>query len=321
MEASNCKIVFLFSGQGSHYQGMGESLFESNTCFANSMYQSDAFIMQHTGQSLVEELYFRKSEVFDDLLVTHPAIVAIEVAMIEVMKELGVTPHYIFGNSLGEFAAGVADDIWTSQRALEVSIEQAKSIIQVCVPGGMIAVMDETKNSIIPLLEQFNLHLASENISNHFTVSGPSIHLNAFENQLRRLDISYMRLPVAYPFHSPSIEPAKSEFLYNSYLSSPHAKPSNRFISGLYNRALDELPDDYFWKVISHKTNLISSVQYMESLGPCFYIDLGPSGTMATFVKYNLGRESNSTICQIMTPYKKELIQIELLQDLLKMDI
>jgi len=72
------KTVFLFSGQGSHYRGMGETLYKNNEVFAHSMHQSAELVEQQLGISLIEELYRKKEKCFDDLLVTHPAIVAVD---------------------------------------------------------------------------------------------------------------------------------------------------------------------------------------------------------------------------------------------------
>jgi bacillaene synthase trans-acting acyltransferase len=312
------KIVFLFSGQGSHYRGMGKTLYDSYPCFAKSLKQSDALVEQHLGQSIIGELYNRKHKNFDDLLITHPAIVAVELAMLEVMKELGITPDYISGNSLGEFAAGVAAGIWTKEMALEAAIEQAKSIVQGGVEGGMLAVINESASNLAHLLAQNELYIASDNFPDHFTVSGEKDRLDVFENQLNKLEVSFLRLPVAFPFHSPLIEAGKTGFNYYTYTAPPHAKPSKGFISGLYSKELDAIPPDYFWKVISQRTNFITFVEYMEAKGPCLYLDLGPSGTAATFVKYNLSRQSNSITHPIMTPYNSEPKQLQSLRNILK---
>src|SRR5690242_15974263 len=123
-------MVFLFSGQGSQYRGMGSSLFKNNAVFRRSIEQSDAIVQQLLGRSLINELYFISNPVFDDLLITHPAIVAVEIAMWQVMNDMGLQPAYVTGNSLGEFAAAVASGVWSAEHAVEASVEQAKSVVR-----------------------------------------------------------------------------------------------------------------------------------------------------------------------------------------------
>lgn len=289
-------------------------MYQSYPCFAKSLNQSDAFIQRHIGQSIVEELYERKDKAFDDLLLTHPAIVAVELAMLDLMEQMEIFPDYVAGNSLGEFAAGVAAGIWTKELALEAAIEQAKSIVQDVEEGGMLAVINESKSNLDWLISENQLYLASENFPNHFTLSGTSRRLDAFQKELKRQDIVFSRLPVTYPFHSPLIEPAKSGFAYYTFTSPRLNKPSKSFISGLYAKELKEIPDDYFWQVVCQPANFSAFVNYMEAIGPCLYLDLGPSGTSAAFVKYNLSAPSNSLTYPVMTPYKREKQQIQALK-------
>jgi bacillaene synthase trans-acting acyltransferase len=316
-ERDKHKIVFLFSGQGSQYRGMGQKLFEESPVFAASMMESEAIIQRHLNRSLIEELYEIKHREFNDLLMTHPAIVAIELAMIEVMEELDVFPDYVSGSSLGEFSAAVAANIWTKEVALEAAIEQAKSIVQVGVDGGMLAVLNESKNILAEHIAKNDLFVASENFDNHFTVSGKTKQLDDFEKQLDELDITFLRLPVNYPFHSPLIEPAKVGFHYYTCMTPPFAKPSKGFISGIYNEERITLPEDYFWSAIRESNNFLSLVEYMENKGPCLYLDLGPSGTSATFVKYNLPLSSKSITHSIMTPFQHEISHLQTLKELL----
>lgn len=315
---TNPKIVFLFSGQGSQYRGMGEKLYQNNSVFARSLNQSAALIQQRLGLSLIEELYGKKDTNFDDLLITHPAIVAVEIAMLELVTSMGIKPDYVVGNSLGEFAAAVATGIWTKKQAIETAIEQVQAILQTGKTGGMLAVVNIPKARLESILQKYQLYVASINFSTHFTISGLTDDLEALQQELTTLDIPFLRLPVAFPFHSPLMASAKPTFMYYTYISPPLSKPQKGFISGFYNKAIQQLPEDYFWQVISQPTDFSQLVDEMENLGPCLYLDLGPSGTSANFVKYNLPKHSSSSIFPIMSPYKREAVELVKLQELLK---
>lgn len=106
--------------------------------------------------------------------------------------------------------------------------------------------------------------------------------------------------------------------MYYMHTSPSLAIPSDGFISGLYHQEMKKISTDYFWKVVSQPTNFCEFVHKMEEIGPCLYLDLGPSGTSATFVKYNLPKTSNSITHAIMTPYKREPAQLETLKNLLE---
>lgn len=311
------KIVFLFSGQGSHYRGMGEELYRNHPVFAQSIRESDELIEACIGRSLIDALYESKDKTFDDLLMTHPAIVAIEIAMLAVLDDLGIQPDYVAGNSLGEFAAAVANGILTKEMAIEMAIEQAKAIVQNSREGGMLALINERESAMRELLVNRNLFVASTNFSKHFTLAGEKESLDELEVQLKKMGKQYLRLPVSHSFHSPLIDAGKDEFLYYAYTANSIADPQPGFVSGLFAKEVDAITEDYFWEVISRPTNFIDFVNYMEKKGPCFYLDLGPSGTSTVFVKYNLPETSTSVTHQIMSGFRRETIQLEALNKLL----
>jgi len=316
LKTNKYKIIFLFSGQGSHYRGMGEQLYKENRTFARSLEKSDQLVKKYLRRSVIDEIYQNKAKDFDDLLITHPAIVAIELAMLDVMYELEIFPDYVSGHSLGEFSSAVASGIWTKEMAIEYAIEQATMIVQTKVKGGMIAIINEAKSNLEPFFIKNNLFVASENFATHFTLSGEKDKIDDFQDQLTRWGIQFYRLQVAYPFHCPVIEKERDGYYYTgSELSLNNSFKG--FISGLYCEERINIPNDYFWNVVSKPTDFTRFVKFMEQKGPCLYIDLGPSGTSATFVKYNLSGQSDSIVHQIMTPFKREESQLKLLSDIL----
>ncbi len=316
------KKVFVSVGQGSQYRGMGYELYKHNNIFKSSIEESETIIQKHLKRSLIEELYAANDTKFDDLLITHPAIVAVEIAMYEVLKSLGILPDYILGNSLGEFAAGVVAEIWNAKSAIEASIIQAKCIEKsgIIGKGGMIAVIDEEqlfdKNSFLA----YNLYLASNNFDGHYTISGLNDDLENFQNFLKKQNISFIRLPVKVPFHSPLIDKSLLDFKkYLSVFGSIKQQPNQKFISGLKCTEVAVISDDYFAQVVSKHINFSKSVDYIQGKGDFLYIDIGPSGTGSTFVNYNLKNTHNySKTFSIMSPFKKENEKLIELQEILK---
>lgn len=314
------KIAFLFSGQGSQARYMGQKIFDNHPVFRASMEHSHAIVQQQLNRNLIDELYRSGTAVFDDILVTHPAIVAVELAMYELMTALDITCDYVLGNSLGEFAAGVVAGIWTADNALEMAIEQAKSISRSNDPGVMLSVICAKDEIPEALLERHGLFLATDNFEGHFTVSGSSLHLDSFLSVLEQQKIQYVQLPVKYPFHSPLIERGCKTFDYSLAHLGAFPDPGPRFISGLKGEGISSLPQSYFSDIARSYIDFPKAVNYMEQIaGPFLYIDLGPSGTLATFVKYNLPLSSASKSIPIMTPYKREAEQLEKLARILNL--
>jgi malonyl CoA-acyl carrier protein transacylase len=65
---------------------------------------------------------------------------------------------------------------------------------------------------------------------------------------------------------------------------------------------LFDLSDDYFWNVVRRQIRFRETIERLEREGARRYIDLGPSGTLATFLKY-VAPATRSTAHAILTPY------------------
>lgn len=311
------KVVFLFSGQGSQYRNAGKELFANNEAFRSSIKESDLIFNKYLHRSLVEELYNKENSDFDELLITHPAIVAIEIAMIEVMKSYSIFPDYVFGQSLGEFAAGVAAGVWSAPTAIKAAMEQSKSLIRSNIEGGMLTVIDAEGHHKSKTYEQYNLYLASDNFQRSFTVSGTVANLDQYQKILKREEIIHSRIPVTVPFHSPLINEGLNDFSFYMKQGIDLEVPKVPYVSGLTSNVLTQIDSDYYNKVVSRYFNFSKTISVVEQFGPCLYIDLGPSGTSATFTKYSIPKMSESKIQPILSPFGNELKQLEKLNSLI----
>jgi bacillaene synthase trans-acting acyltransferase len=298
------EIVFMFSGQGSQYFQMGRELFQENQIFHDWMLRLDEIPRQLSGTSIVETLYsssHRKGDPFDRTLLTHPAIFMVEYSLAETLIQAGVVPDTVLGVSLGSFAAATVGGFIGVEDALSSVVRQALAFEQYCEPGGMTAVLAD------PALfaEDFfagRCELAAVNFSSHFVVSAKSLELAEIEAAMDERNIGYQRLPVSFPFHSRWIEQAKAPFA--SFMRSVLRKPGRIPLACCHHAGLlTDLSDDYFWSVARDPIRFPETTARLDQEGPRRYVDLGPAGTLATFLKYGLPATSKSTAHTILTPF------------------
>jgi bacillaene synthase trans-acting acyltransferase len=144
--------------------------------------------------------------------------------------------------------------------------------------------------------------LAAVNFSSHFVVSARRAELAEIEAALMKRDIGYQRLPVSIPFHSQWMEVAKARF--ESFMRSIRLKRGRLPLACCDQSAiLSDLSDDYFWNVVRRQIRFRETIERLEREGARRYIDLGPSGTLATFLKYVAPATTKSTAHAILTPY------------------
>jgi bacillaene synthase trans-acting acyltransferase len=296
--------VFMFSGQGSQYFQMGRDLFEHDRTFRDVMVHLDDLARPWAGTSVVEALYddgHRKSDPFDRTLLTHPAIFMIEYALAQSLMHAGVCPDMVLGVSLGSFAAAAVAGFLGVDAALTAVMRQAIAIEDACEPGGMIAVLADPALFAEDFLSN-HAELAAVNWSSHFVVSARRADLAAIESALRARHVVYQRLPVSFPFHSQWIDAAKAPFASSA---RSIVRTTGRLPLVCCDQAvvLTELPDEFFWHVVRHPIRFREAIARLEQQGARRYIDVGPSGTLATFLKYGLPAHSRSTVHAILTPY------------------
>ena len=296
--------VFMFSGQGSQYFHMGRELYDCDATFREWMIRLDGIAQELSGRSVIEIIYSDargKGDIFDRTLLTHPAIFMVEISLAQSLIHSGVRPDMVLGASLGSFAAAAVAGFISVEDALTAVMRQAIALEECCEPGGMIAVLADPTLFAEDFLSGRS-ELAAVNFSSHFVVSARRSELAEIEAALMKRDIGYQRLPVSIPFHSQWMEGAKARF--ESFMRSIRLKRGRLPLACCdQSTILSDLSDDYFWNVVRRQIRFRETIERLEKDGARRYIDLGPSGTLATFLKYVAPATTRSTAHAILTPY------------------
>jgi len=302
------KVVFMFSGQGSQYFQMGQALFAQDAVFRDWMLRLDAIVRDCSGHSVIEALYAperSKADNFTRMMLTHPAIFMVEYSLAQSLIHANVLPDITLGASLGSFAAAAVAGFVSVEDAATAVIRQATVIEACCEPGGMIAILASPRMYEEDFLRQHS-ELAGVNFASHFVVSSKLQQLDEIEKGLRERAITYQRLPVSFAFHSQWIERAREA--HEPFMQAVQYQ-SGRLPLMCCERAelVTSLPNDYFWRIARNAIRFNDAVVQMERRGTYRYVDVGPAGTLATFLKYSLLPTSESTMHSVLTPYGNDL--------------
>lgn len=305
-------IIFMFSGQGSQYYQMGQALYEENPVFRHWMREGDALCQDQIGRSVIKELYHpehKKSGIFNGILLTHPAIYMVEYALAKTVLSIGVTPDYVLGSSLGEFAAAVLASVLNFEEGLLAVLNQAQMFEAYCPPGAMMAIMESPNLYETHPFMKDKSELAALNFPSHFVISGEPQHLSQISNSLKTEEITTQELPVSFGFHSSLIDkvaPSYLDFLKTQSFKSPNLP----FISCTQKGLLDTIPPSQLWQAVREPIYLQATIEALEKDSNFIYLDLGPSGTLATFAKYNLKDilpPSQSQTYALLTPFSDDV--------------
>jgi acyl transferase domain-containing protein len=297
------KTVFMFSGQGSQYYQMGKQLFEENAVFRHWMRHLDDLAYAQSGVRVIEAIYgSRKSETFDRTLLTHPAIFMVEYSLAQCLIDAGVRPDLTLGASLGSFAAAAVAGYIDVEEAMAALLAQAHAFEDTCERGGMIAVLADPALYEEDFLRQRG-DMAGVNFRSNFAVSAALGQLDAIEADLKLRAVPHQRLAVSFAYHSRWVDNARDRILAHRV---PLRSGTLPLVCCEQAATLARLPDDFFWRVVRAPIRFREAVAHLERQGAHRYIDVGPSGTLATFVKYGLSQQSLSSAHPVLTPYGQD---------------
>ncbi|MGD8400326.1 MAG: acyltransferase domain-containing protein [Bacillota bacterium] len=300
-------LVFMFSGQGSQYYNMARSLFEQNDTFCKWMLKINYIVESQVGRSIIAELYHsqKKYEKFERLLYTHPAIFMVEYSLAQVLLKKGFEPDFVLGSSLGEFTAAALSNVISLEDSIACLLRQAEMVENYCSAGRMLAVFGPDSFFYEQPAVYQNTELVAVNYHSNFVIAGYTEAINRVIAFLKQNAITHQLLPVSFGFHSGCLDPV--EKIYKDFLSQKKfQKPIIPFISCLFGKLITEIPDNYFWDVTRKPIQFQSAIRELAQKGAVF-LDLGPSGTLANFVKYNLPKESLTQYYSIITPFGQEI--------------
>lgn len=208
----NNKLVFMFSGQGSQYVGMGKELFEN--------YPAAAEILNQAQQILnfdLQKLMFTGPEVeLNNTKNTQPAIYTVSAMIAAVLAEKGIEPAAVAGHSLGEYSALHAAEVFSFADGLKLVRKRGELMDQADPDGrgtmaAVIGLEDKIVESVLAEVEGI-CQVANYNSPGQVVISGEVAAVKTAEKILAEKGAKrVIPLQVSGAFHSALMKPAKAE--------------------------------------------------------------------------------------------------------------
>ncbi|KDN17362.1 type I polyketide synthase [Amycolatopsis rifamycinica] len=192
--------VFVFSGHGSQWAGMGRHLLAAEPAFAAQVDKLGDPFTEHAGRSLRSLLTGAAPR---SLAETQLAIFGIQVALAARWEALGVRPAAVVGHSLGSAAAAVVGGVLTADEAVHLVATRAR-LLGTVGPGGAMAAVELTPDE---LAGHPGVELAVDSAPGQLTVAGDTAVLDRLVAGLEAAGRSARRLPVGVAGHSAGVEP------------------------------------------------------------------------------------------------------------------
>lgn len=196
---------------------MGKTLYANVDSFRCSIDASDSIYRECSGHSLIDEIgLFGSTDGSNPMAVyeiayTLPALVFLQIGLVDMYRELGVSCAAVFGHSFGEMAAGYAANICTRRQCIQTAYHRARILRQVDGRGAMLAASC-SREHIQPLLEAHEkVWIAAYNGPNSLTLGGIHDSIAGISKELTKQNIFNRILKINSAYHTPLMASVREE--------------------------------------------------------------------------------------------------------------
>ena len=291
---ADMKNAYIFPGQGSQYPGMAKDLYESNAV-AREMFEKANDIL---GFRITDIMFEGTAEELKQTKVTQPAIFLHSVVLARCLPEFW--PDMVAGHSLGEFSALVAAGALDFEEGLRLVSIRAQAMQKACeaVPGSMAAVLAMPAEKVEEICASCEgiVVAANYNCEGQIVISGEVSAVNDACTRLKEAGARRaLQLPVGGAFHSPLMEPARTELAEGIEKATFHTP-----VCPIYQNVTARPTTDAQEIKANLLTQLTSPVRWTQSVmnmiadGADKFIELGPGKVLQGLVSKTAG--SSATV-------------------------
>ena len=200
--------VWVFSGYGGQWTGMGHQLLLEEPAFAAAVEKLDAQLSDVFGFSLHEHL--TSAGDLDRLEVSQPVLFGVQLALAELWRSYGVEPVAVIGHSLGEVAAAVCAGALDVADAARVVAVRARLLGR--LHGGAMAVVDLDDSELAALERDFpSVSVAVHSSPRQKVVTGDEMAVARLVRRLEERGCAARAMRVVGAGHSPQVDPLLPE--------------------------------------------------------------------------------------------------------------
>lgn len=288
------KIALLFPGQGSQYSGMGSVLCKEFSAARQTFEQAND-VLGFDLKKLCVNGGLVKLNKPENLF---PALLTFSIATFKVyMQEIGITPHFSAGHSLGEYPALVSSGVMEFPDALIIvrkrgiwaqEVFRDKTGVMTVVNGIDKNIVEEECRKVSKSDKNQKAWISAYNSPGQVLISGHPEAVLKVEDELMKMKAQVTPLLMSPPFHCPLMQPAaeklQSQLANYSFSSSQWPVIAN--VSAQPYSAPKDVIDNLTRQLI-RPVKWKETMDYLEEQEVDEVIEMGPQAVLTNLVNMN----------------------------------
>ena len=279
------KIAFVFPGQGTQYEKMGEVLYNSVSC-ENKKIIDRVF---ENNEEVKKVIFEGTKDELKDTKFAQPAIALFSVVLTKLLKEKGINPDFVAGHSLGEYSSLYAAGFLNEVDTLKLISARGKIMSEAKIEGSMAAILGLSSNEVENICNNIDgvIEAVNYNEPKQTVVAGEKDvierSLEIFKEKGARRALP---LAVSGPFHSSLMKPVaeilKKEFENYSWndAKTPIVANTTANILTSSNEIKNELYNQTFGPV-----KWVDTINKLSENGVTKIYEVGPGKVVAGLIK------------------------------------
>lgn len=281
------KLGFVYAGQGSQTVGMGKALYEE---FPQARNVFDAISLDFDVKSLC---FDGPMEQLSQTQYTQPCMVAVAIALTEILRAEGVVPDYAAGLSLGEYSALYAAGVFDAPTALGLVRFRGQAMEEAVrgMDSKMVAVLGLEREPLQEACDEARslgvVEIANYNCPGQLVIGGETAAVDAaVQGALARKAKRAIPLAVSGPFHTSLMKPAADQLAAKLETVSF----GEMQFPVIFNSTARPLQDgqtvrELLTRQIQSPVYFEDTIRYLLGQGVGAFVEIGPGKVLSGFIR------------------------------------
>ena len=198
-------VVFVYSGQGSQWTGMGQQLLADEPAFSAAVAELEPDFVAQTGFSLQQTL--AAGQPVTGIAHIQPVVVGMQLALTALWRSYGVSPDAVIGHSMGEVSAAVVAGALTPADGLRVIATRSQLMSRLSGQGAMALLELDATDTEAVIADHPEVSVAVHASPRQTVIAGPPEQVDAVIATVAAQDRLARRIDVDVASHHRIIDP------------------------------------------------------------------------------------------------------------------